>query len=112
MEIKKIADKYAFKGKGCVIKTSGVNRTTPNLERKSIDVKTPVSINSRLYRDPKKADLVDIELEKLKYEKEIAFLKEKAENEIKERKKAKEELEFKKQLQLALEQEKQKGEAQ
>lgn len=108
----KMADKYLPKHQPAVQRTGGINRTTPNLGKNLANVKIPVDIHSRLFRDPKKSDLVDIERAKKETEEKLKFLSEQAKSEISKKKQEKEEAQFKLKLQEALDAEKKKGEAQ
>lgn len=84
------------------IKTSGVSKTTPGLGRSKSDVKTPVQIHNRLWRDPKSVDLTDIERAADLAKAQVKHLSELAKQEIAEKKEQSEKQKIQAAVDLAL----------
>jgi len=78
--------KYNQNNKQSKITTSGISKTTPGLDRKPTNVKNPININGRLFRDPRAKDLVEWEQALNEKEAEAAYLKKQAEKEIQAKK--------------------------
>lgn len=90
------------KSKQQKIITSGVNKTTPGLQRKPTGMKIPIDIKGRHYRDIKKADLTEIEGEhdrQARIAKELAL---EVKTEINNRKKAKQDKELQEKVEQAI----------